>query len=128
MIQLAHARVDFTPDGCVSTFADGANYGAHPHDTAHYYVTAHRCGYGDDILTYAREHEVAHHLVGETFYGGPSPVLWELAHGREPSAESAALEEAMTMTLQRFVRAGERPMIGRVDWDALKRRFLEIVS
>jgi hypothetical protein len=127
-ITLPHATVTYTPEGCYSTFTDGSSYGALPHDSHHYHVIAHRCGYGDDILAYAREHEVFHHIVGEHFYGGVSPVLWALAHGREISAEEAALEEAMVMTLQRWVRAGERPIIGGLDWDGLKASALDLLD
>jgi hypothetical protein len=141
-ITLPHATVTYTPEGCVSTFADGTSYGAHPHDTPHYDEIARRCGYlgahrwghlhpwlsADARLAYCREHEVFHHSVGEHFYGRVSPVLWALAHGRDVSPEEAALEEAMVMTLQRWVRAGERPIIGGVDWDGLKRQALGLLD
>lgn len=127
MIRIGPATVHYTADGCYTAYDDGTSYAAQPHDTHHYAVIAHRCGYADDILAYCREHEVCHHIVGEAFYTGRSPVIWALAHGYEPSPRAAALEEAMVMTLQRFVRAGERPIIGGVDWDHLKQRTLEIL-
>lgn len=139
-IILPHAAVTYTPEGCYSTFADGSSYGAHPHDTPHYDEIAKRCGYWEQWpglgpilraqarLRYCREHEVFHHIVGQHFYGGVSPVLWQLAHGGEPHPCEAALEEAMVMMLQRWVRANERPIIGGVDWDVLKRRALEVLG
>ena len=139
-MQIGAATVTYTPDGALSTFADGTSFGAQPHDTPHYDQIAERCGYGlglgwgddtrraDGRLRYCREHEVFHHLAGEVFYGGASPVLWLLAHGREPDTAAAALEEAMVMTLQRWVRAGERPIIGGVDWDDLKARALALLG
>lgn len=139
-ISLTHATVTYTPEGCFSTFTDGSSYGALPHDTPDYDEIAERCGYGlglpwgdaqrraEGRLTYCREHEVCHHLVGEAFYNGPSPVLWALAHGSEVTPQEAALEEAMVMTLQRWIRAGERPIIGSVSWDAIKGRALEALD
>ena len=79
-------------------------------------------------LAYCREHEVFHHVVGAVFYFGPSPVLWRLAHGEPVDEKYAALEEATVMALQRWVRAGERPIIGGVDWDALKAQCLALLD
>lgn len=122
------AEISWTPDGCASVYADGASFGALPHDTHHYHVIAHRCGYGDDILRYCREHEVCHHVVGEFFYGGRSPILWALAHDEPVEPAAAALEEAMTMAVQRWVRAAERPIIGGVAWDAVRDRVLAVLA
>jgi hypothetical protein len=122
VIQLRFASVEYTPQGCVSRFEDGTSFGAHPHDTPHYHVIAHRCGYGDDLLAYCREHEVCHHLICEWLYGAPSPILWKLAHGEELPPGYAAFEEFAAQALQRWVRANERPIIGGVDWDGIKIR------
>ncbi|RSV15671.1 hypothetical protein CA235_07405 [Sphingomonas sp. ABOLF] len=139
-IPLTHATVTYTPEGCYSTFRDDSSYGALPHDTPDYDEIARRCGYwegwpglgpllrGQARLRYCREHEVCHHLVGEAFYNGPSPVLWALAHGSEVTLQEAALEEAMVMTLQRWLRANERPIIGGVEWSALKSRALALLD
>ena len=140
--RLDYAEVVLTPDGCYSRFADGSTWGSQPHDTPHYLEIATRCGYleaapapwgfaGPDQvereaaarMAYCREHEVCHHVVGAVFYKGPSPVLYALAHGGDVTPEQAALEEAMVMTLQRWFRASERPIIGGVDWDALRLRL-----
>ena len=122
-ITIGDAVVHWTPDGALTTYGDGSSYGAQPHDTHHYHVIAHRCGYGDDILAYCREHEVCHHIVAEHILGRESQVLWPLAHGYEPDQADAIAEEALTMTFQRWLRAGERPIIGGdVDWAGLKAR------
>lgn len=139
--RLDYAEVVLTDDGCFSRFADGSAWGSQPHDTPHYDEIAERCGYlaletvttwpldptdeqrAAARLAYCREHEVCHHVVGAVFYHAPSPVLWALAHGGDVTPEHAALEEAMVMTLQRWFRAGERPIIGDVDWDALRLRL-----
>ena len=135
-----HVAIEFTDAGCVSTFPTGASYGAHPHDTTHYNEIAARCGYLDramdgtpDLLgrarlDYCREHDVLHHIVGEEIYGGRSLVLWPLANGAEPEPIAALHEEALVALLQRWVRAGERPIIGGVDWDALRARALEVLD
>lgn len=127
-IQIGNATIEYTPQGCVTHYPDGTSYGAHPHVTHHYHVVSHRCGYGDDILRYAREHEACHHIVSEWIAGRRSDVLWPLAHGYEPDPAEAVFEEAMTMTLQRWLRASERPIIGGVDWCDIKRRALEVLG
>lgn len=127
-MRIGDAVVTYTDDGCVTRFDDGASYGAQPHDTPHYHVIAHRCGYGDDLLTYCREHEVCH-LLAECYFvlGGPS-VLRKLAHGQPVLPQAAATEELVVMALQRWLRANERPIVGGVDWDALKRAALSILN
>lgn len=147
--RLDRATVHLTDDGCYSVFhEDGSAWGAQPHATPHYDEIARRCGYfrrerrrrqetiahyERDVaaparMAYCREHEVFHHIVGAVFYGGHSPVLWALAHGLPITDQAAALEEAMVMTLQRWVRAGERPIIGGVDWDGLQLRALLVLD
>lgn len=136
-IQTPSAVVTYYADGAYSTYPDGTSYAAQPHDTEHYDMIAARCGYSvpawsDDAwkarMAYCREHEVLHHLVGAWFYDGPSPVLWALAHGQDVSPAAAALEEAMVMTCQRWVRADERPIIGGVDWDRFKAEALAVLG
>lgn len=121
MIELSFAAVEYTDWGCTSRFEDGTKVDAIPHPWDHCYsIIAMRCGYGFDLLAYCQEHELAHHVVGEFLLGRPSPVLWGLAHEQPLPANEAAFEEMMAQALQRFVRAAERPIIGGVDWDALK--------
>jgi hypothetical protein len=93
-----------------------------PHDTAHYHVIAHRCGYGDDLLAYCREHDFFHHFCAEYLDGTTSQILWALAHDIEPS--SPAFEEFTVQACQRWVCAAERPIIGGVDWDEFKARAI----
>jgi hypothetical protein len=128
VIQLAHCRIEMTPWGCVTRFPDGAEIGAYPHETCHYAVIAHRCGYGDDLLAYCQEHELAHALTQEFLHDRPSPILWALAHGKTPTGKEAAEEEMFAQAFQRWCRAQERPIIGGVPWDDWKARFLALVS
>ena len=113
MIQLRFATLEWTSEGAVSRFPDGTSWGAFPHDEPHYHAVAHRLGYGADTLAYCREHELAHHLVSEAF-SRPSVVVYSLAHGLEPPPLLTAGEEALAMTLQRYARCNEVPMIENV--------------
>lgn len=127
-VRVGDATVTYTPDGALTIFDDGTSYGAQPHDTPHYHVIAHRCGYGDDLLRYAREHEVCHLIVEREFLDGRPSVLRELADGWPAHPDDAAMEEAMVMTLQRWLRANERPIIGGVEWDRIKRDALALLD
>lgn len=127
-IQIGTATVHYTAEGCASRYPDGTSYGAHPHNTAHYHVISHRCGYGDDILAYCREHEVAHHIVSEWIVGHPSHVIWSLAHGDEPHHGVGTIEEMAAQQFQRWLRANELPIIGGVDWGGLKQRALALLD
>lgn len=116
---LRHCRFELTIEGCVSTFADGEKVWSVPrYNDHHYYVISHRLGYGDDVMRYCREHDFFHHFVAQWFFDSPSQALWAAAHGKDGSA--APMEEMATMAVQRFVRAGERPIVSGVDWDRLR--------
>lgn len=126
-MQLRFASLDFTDEGAVSHFPDGSSWGALPHDEPHYHYLALRYGHSGDLRAYCRAHELCHHLIAEAF-GSHSPVLWALAHGEQPPRMIAAAEEALAMTLHRFVMLAEPPLIEGLDWKALKTRFEELLS
>ncbi len=127
-IHIEDCRIEYTPYGCTTIFADGASVDAIPHDTFHYHVIAHRLGYQDDILAYCREHEVAHELISQYVAGTHSEVLWCLAHGKVAAPAVVTYEELAVQALQRFVRANERPIVSGVDWDALRTYLYEVVD
>lgn len=62
MIKMKHCLFEYTPEGA-RTYILGHPVEAHPHHTPHYHVIAHRCGYGDDVMAYCREHEFCHNFV-----------------------------------------------------------------
>lgn len=128
MLHLKHCSIEWTDYGARVVFAGGKPVDAAPHDTHHYAVIAHRCGYGDDLMAYCREHELAHIVGCEFLFSAESEVLSALAHARPLSPGVAAAEEMLAMTVQRWVRANERPIIGGIDWDELKAVFLGYVA
>lgn len=129
MLQLRHCSIVWTESGAQVAFPDGAHCEAWPHpDQPHYHVIAHRCGYGDDLLAYCREHELAHVLVAQELLRSPSVVLWAQAHGTQPGTGDALREEISAQVVQRWVRANERPIIGSCDWDGIKELFLQCVA
>jgi hypothetical protein len=127
-VTLKYCTIHFYDWGCVTRFPDGSECPSIPHNAPHYFVIAHRCGYGDDILRYCHEHDLAHALIEEAVHDRPSFVLASLAHGETPSAELCLYEELAAQTLQRWARANERPIIGGIDWDALRTRFLALLA
>ena len=129
MIQTRFATVKPERWGCAVTFEDRLFCQAqHFPDDPHYRVIAHRCGYQDDTLRYAIEHEVAHLVVEEVLYSRPSRVLWGLAHLEPLHPLDAAYEEIAAQTLQRWARTNERPIVGGVDGDGLRARFEEVLN
>jgi hypothetical protein len=110
------------------TFPDGAWVNAVPHDTHHYHVIAHRCGYEDDILAYCREHEFAHAFLEERLHDRPSQVLWRLAHHLPTDDRTHAYEEIATQAFQEWLRTARRPITSGVDWIRLKREALRLLG
>jgi hypothetical protein len=128
-LQLRFCCVEWTREGARVTFPGGCDTQAWPHpEVHHYHVIAHRLGYGDDLLAYAREHELAHAVVAEELMDAPSYVLRMLSRGGVVDPKAAVIEEIAAQTLQRWVRANERPIVADCDWDAMKARFLRYVE
>jgi hypothetical protein len=51
-----------------------------------------------------------------------------MARGGEPDRGRATYEEMMVQGVQRLLRAAERPIIGGVDWDALRSDALTLLD
>jgi hypothetical protein len=125
-IQLRFCELDWIDGfGAMTRFPVGSRWGAHPHDSGHYWHLAYAYGHMGDVFAYAQHHELAHHLVSEGL-GSHSLVLWSLAHGEKPSPMVAAAEEALAMALHRFAMTNQPPFIDGVDWVPLRERFLEL--
>ena len=128
-ISLQFCDVFFTEWGAETIFPDGSRIGAYPHpDLPHYSVIAHRCGYGDDLMAYCREHEFAHSFVEERICGRPSEVLSALARCKPIYGYAATYEELAAQTFQAFLRANQRPISSGVPWDRLKADALELLG
>jgi phytoene dehydrogenase-like protein len=129
VIRFKYADLYYEEWGTTVRFPDGTEIGSWPHpELPHYHVIAHRLGYGDDLLSYCREHEAAHLFVEEVFHDRPSRVLWALAHGEMLSGKAAVYEESMAQVLQRWVRCNEQPIIGGVNWFVLRDKFLGLIG
>lgn len=128
MIQLKYANLIKTAAGCRTTFRDGSHVDAVPHNTPHYYVIAHRGGYGDDVLAYCRAHEFCHEFLAEKIFDQPSDVLWELAHGRRADNGIVIQEEMATQMFQRWLHANERPIVSGGCWDGWKAEALSLLA
>jgi len=128
-ISLQFCDVFFTEWGAETVFPDKARIAAYPHpEMPHYSVIAHRCGYGDDLMAYCREHEFAHSFIEERLHGRPSEVLSALARGGTLSGYVAAYEEGMAQAFQAFLRANARPISSGVPWDRLKADALKLLG
>lgn len=127
--QLAIGSVHFSLHdwGITTHFPDNTYLNATPHDTHHYHVIAHRCGYTDDIVRYCQEHEFFHIFVS-TYVLYRDSILHTLALGFIPARSQAVGEELLTQTMQRWVRANEEPIISDVDWYSLRTRALELLA
>lgn len=128
-IRLKFCEIEFNDWGCETRFPDGAVVSAWPHpEQPHYHVIAHRLGYGDDLMAYCREHEVAHAMIAERLHDAPSVVLWGLSHGEKIPKGPGLYEEIAAQTLQRWLRANERPILSGCDWDKLKADALGLLG
>jgi hypothetical protein len=127
IIKLESCTVGFHPNGEVTTtFNDGAKYGAQPHDTDDYHRISQRIGC-ISINQYCQEHEFCHAFLAERLKNVENSILWLLAHGKPVPLHRGVAEEALVMTFQKYLMLSERPIIGRVDWPALRTEALEIL-
>jgi hypothetical protein len=125
MIELAHCNIHYRPYGVRVVFPDGAFADGTPHDTVEYRLITMRCGYGDDIMAYCREHDACHAIWAEFVHHSPSKVLRGIATGKMLSGAESVEEEMGAQLLQRWVRTQERPIISGLDFYALRRFALE---
>jgi uncharacterized protein YegP (UPF0339 family) len=80
---------------------------------AHYQYLAFAYGHEGDTLAFCQHHELAHHVLSESF-GSHSLVLWALAHGEQPTPMIAAAEESLSMNLHLYVMTNILPHVDRV--------------
>jgi hypothetical protein len=129
LIRLRFCEVEWTEWGCQTRFTDGAFVNAVPHySDHHYYVIAHRLGYGDDVMRYCREHEFAHSFIAERLKGRTSHVLWTLSHKEVQDRGEVVYEEMAAQQLQRWIRAYERPIVSGANWDVLRSEAMALLD
>lgn len=95
----------------ITRFADGTEAHARPHNTPEYHAHAVEKAGADDILLYCWQHDLMHVIVGE-MNGGPSLVLWAVAHGEPTDTPECELEESQAQDLQRVLQM-KRPEAAR---------------
>ena len=84
---------------CRTVFPDGTSVTAVPQDDDTEYVArALSLGYGTNTIAMCIEHEYLHNVLGELCFNGPSPALWDVAHGVKADR---GWEEEAVLTLQR---------------------------
>jgi hypothetical protein len=129
-MRMKYCTIEWTEDGAATTFNGNVRCPSFPHpEQPHYHVIAHRCGCGDDVRQYCRDHELAHVLLSEVFqHCAPASLLETAVYGKAQDWGTNMLEECTAHVLQRWVRCNERPIIGRCDWDSIKRKFLECAA
>lgn len=127
-IDLKFCRIEFFYWGCRTTFADGAEVPSAPSSEPHYFVISHRCGYGDDTLSYCWEHDFCHAFVEQFLFDRESTVLAAVARGKPLSGARSSYEEMAAQTLQAWLRANIEPIIAGVDWHRMKVEALLILS
>lgn len=85
---------------CIARFHDGTECHACPHDTDAYRAHAREKSTGD-IDDYCWQHDCMHAMVALIEHGGPSVVLWNLAHGLPTDTPECETEERAAQELQR---------------------------
>jgi hypothetical protein len=127
-IRLKFCTIECHQDVVYTRFPDGTYAPATAHQTDDYREVTRRLGYGDDVMAYCREHEVLHSFTAEWLFDKPSAVLWAIAHDRMLSGHDSVYEEVFAQTAQRWIRAGERPIVSGVNWFGFRQRALELLD
>lgn len=101
MIKFPHCTIewDSTVGECITRFPDGTRAYAAPHNTDAYRAHARDKSTGM-IDDYCWQHDCAHCVVG-LMNGGPSVVLWNLAHDLPTDTPECEAEEQAAQQFQR---------------------------
>lgn len=122
--ELTHCTVFFYDGWAWTAFRKtGEGWGAIPGHDSTYHNLAKRLGYGGDIVRYCLEHDFLHSFIEQEVFNRPSPILWNLAHGRDPP-ENTVYEEALVQMFQGFLRSNwEMTAVGPgIDWWAIREK------
>src|SRR3954468_21345368 len=93
-MRMKYCSIEWTQDGAATTFDGDIRCPSTPHDTHHYHVIAHRCGCGDDVRQYCRDHELAHVILSEWFQQcAPASLLETSVHGNALDWGTNMMEE-----------------------------------
>lgn len=124
-MRMKYCTIEWTEQGSQTSFDNGLTCQSVPHETEHYHIIARRCGCGDDVRMYCRDHELAHVLLSQVFQEhAPRALLETTQYGHALNWGENIMEECTAHVIQRWVRCGERPIIGNCDWDSLRAAFL----
>jgi hypothetical protein len=129
VISLKYGSIRWTDTGSLACLEHYGCTKAIPHpEDHHYHVIAHRCGYGDDLPAYCREHDFTHIFLCDRLLDSPSPVLAAQCLREAIDANEVAFEELAVQAFQRWLRANEEPIVAGIDWQSLKREALELLN
>jgi hypothetical protein len=100
-VEFPHCTVFWEPEHrrVVTRFPDGSEAYGRPHDTEAYRAHAAEKSTGD-VALYCWQHDLAHVVVG-LMNGGPSVVLWNVAHGLSDTTPECDAEELAAQEFQR---------------------------
>jgi len=107
-LHFRHCWVNTAPGYTETCFHDGTRVTATPDDGDEYRGKAARYGYGDDLGSLSRDHEILHTFLAEALGYGASPTLWAVAHGQQNVAPiwEQVEEEAWTLAFQTYLQGG----------------------
>jgi len=107
-LHFRHCWVNTAPGYTETCFHDGTRVTATPDDGDEYRGKAARYGYGDDLESLSRDHEILHTFLAEALGYGASPTLWAVAHGQQNVAPiwEQVEEEAWTLAFQTYLQGG----------------------
>lgn len=130
VIEFDTAVTVLASDTMIHVFTDGVFNQMNLDWGEHREADAREAGYGADWRRFAIEHDLAHHIVADAM-GWPWSFALHDGDGTLDLKDAPApiqQEEAIVVALQRFLRAGERPIIAGVDWDGLRKRAMEVMG
>ena len=110
-LQFRHCWVNSTLGYTETCYHDGARVTATPEDSDSYRANAAELGYGTDVASLSRDHEILHTFLAEALGFGSSPTLWAVAHNfgeaTAPIWEQEE-EESWTLAFQSYLRGGPK--------------------
>jgi hypothetical protein len=129
-VHLKYCTIEQLVGATWTLFTDGTSCHVGDEADAIRRAAAKWVGLENDLPRYNYEHEVIHAFLAEKMFDAPSPVQWNMAHGRKGNIVAGRYEERWVYHFQRYL-CGMSEQVVEDEWPVWReeaRRLLDLTS